>query len=289
MAVLRLLAVSEDGTQLLLAGDGETHRLPIDDRLRAAVRGERSRLGRTENEMESQLRPRDIQARIRAGESAESVAEAAGLPIERIRRFEGPVLAERGHVASLAQGTSLRRSGEGPSPALGDIVGTRVAAQGAKRDSADWDAWRREDGRWTVCVTWRVGDEQSAAHWVYDPVRRAVVADDDAARDLVDPLPATTRAPSPEAHLEREEARSFVPRLAAVPDAPGPAVEQGATAHADPDPLPLDEDTEPTTGSEPVPDGEPASARKAVGERRSNRRASVPSWDEIVFGSRRGE
>ena len=96
--------------------------------------------------MDSQLRPREIQARIRAGESAESVAEAGGIPVERVRRFEGPVLAERGHIASLAQGTSLRRAGEGPSPSLGEAVGQALTASGADGQSAAWDAWRRDDG-----------------------------------------------------------------------------------------------------------------------------------------------
>jgi hypothetical protein len=293
MAVLRLLAVSEDGTQLLLAGDGETHRLPIDDRLRAAVSGERSRLGRTESEMESQLRPRDIQARIRAGQSATSVAEAAGIPVERVRRFEGPVLAERGHVASLAQGTSVRRPGEGPSPALGDIVSDRVAARGVDPATADWDAWRRDNGCWTVQVSWQAGEERTQAHWVYDPVRRAVSPDDDVARELVDPVPQTTRQPSPETHLEREEARAFVPRLAAVPDAPAPAEatpEPEAEADVD-DAADGPADAEKATGTdEQSPHAETAApAKRGGGERRSSRRASVPSWDEIVFGSRRGE
>ena len=37
--------------------------------------------------MESALRPRDIQARIRAGASPDEVAEAAGVPVERIAAF----------------------------------------------------------------------------------------------------------------------------------------------------------------------------------------------------------
>ena len=70
---LRLVAVSEDGTYLVLAtaGRGTRFTLPVDDRLRAAVRGNFSRLGQYEIEVESPLRPKEIQARIRAGESAE--------------------------------------------------------------------------------------------------------------------------------------------------------------------------------------------------------------------------
>ena len=82
MPDLRLVAVSEDGAHLVLRGeDGKKYTLPVDERLRAAVRGDRIRLGQIEIEMESQLRPRDIQARIRAGATAEEVAVAAGLSV----------------------------------------------------------------------------------------------------------------------------------------------------------------------------------------------------------------
>ena len=81
MQELRLVAVSEDGTYLVLAGTGRGTRfmLPVDDRLRAAVRGQFSRLGQYEIEVENPLRPKEIQARIRAGETAESIAQAAGI------------------------------------------------------------------------------------------------------------------------------------------------------------------------------------------------------------------
>src|SRR5215472_16670892 len=110
MTELRVMAVTGDGDRLVLrAPDGQEFTLPIDDRLRAAVRGDRARLGQIEIELDSQLRPRDIQARIRAGATAEEVAEFAGLPVERVRRFEGPVLAERAFMAERAQNTQIRR------------------------------------------------------------------------------------------------------------------------------------------------------------------------------------
>jgi hypothetical protein len=87
MPELRVVAVSNDGTRLVLkAADSTEYTLPIDERLRAAVRGDRPRLGQIEIEVESHLRPRDIQARIRAGASAEEVAQLAGIPVDRVRR-----------------------------------------------------------------------------------------------------------------------------------------------------------------------------------------------------------
>ncbi|GAA3041375.1 hypothetical protein GCM10020000_20130 [Streptomyces olivoverticillatus] len=117
MPELRVVAVSNDGTRLVLkAADSTEYTLPIDERLRAAVRNDRARLGQIEIEVESHLRPRDIQARIRAGASAEEVAQLAGIPVERVRRFEGPVLAERAFMAERARKTPVRRPGENTGP-----------------------------------------------------------------------------------------------------------------------------------------------------------------------------
>src|SRR3954463_1014997 len=128
LAYLRLVGVSEDGTQLRLVDEeGAEHVLAIDDRLRAAVvptaptapppsRG-------TEKKMESALRPRDIQARIRSGETPEAVAQAAQTSVDKIMAFAAPVLAEREHIAQRAQRSSVRRrSGEGGARTLGDAV-----------------------------------------------------------------------------------------------------------------------------------------------------------------------
>ena len=97
--------------------------LPIDERLRAVALGQTSRLAQYEIEVESPLRPKEIQARIRAGETVEEIADAAGIAVERVRWFEGPVLAERANIADQAQTASVRRHGDAtPGPRLGEIV-----------------------------------------------------------------------------------------------------------------------------------------------------------------------
>ena len=124
MLHLTLAGLSEDNRRLLLVSDsGEEFTLDIDARLRAALRGEHARLGQLEITMESTLRPRDIQARIRAGETPESVAAAASTSLEKIMGYATPVLAERAHIADRAQRASVRRkAGEGSSKLLGDAV-----------------------------------------------------------------------------------------------------------------------------------------------------------------------
>ena len=96
MAQLRLVGVSEDGERLVLTDDdGVQHTIVIDERLRAGVNGHLSRLGQLTMALESRISPREIQNRVRSGESAEHVADSAGVPLERVLRFVGPVLRER--------------------------------------------------------------------------------------------------------------------------------------------------------------------------------------------------
>ncbi|MGH3335899.1 MAG: septation protein SepH, partial [Nocardioides sp.] len=86
--------MSDDGKRLLLVSDkGVEFTLDIDARLRAALRGDHARLGHLEIKMDSALRPRDIQARIRAGDTPEAVAQAAQTTVDRIMAFAAPVLA----------------------------------------------------------------------------------------------------------------------------------------------------------------------------------------------------
>ncbi|MCQ8772683.1 septation protein SepH [Streptomyces telluris] len=345
MPELRVVAVSNDGTRLVLkAADSTEYTLPIDERLRAAVRNDRARLGQIEIEVESHLRPRDIQARIRAGASAEEVAQLAGIPVERVRRFEGPVLAERAFMAERARKTAVRRPGENTGPLLGEAVAERLILRGAEKDTAQWDSWRRDDGTWEVLLVYRAAGEPRAASWSYDPPRRIVQAMDDEARALIgetddtpEPsfpfVPRIARLPRDrplDRSLDRQQAASSGPSsseadaepseeppakerdsltslLEAVPSFRGDMVvpETPSAAPAGDEPSDEPEAVEP-----PAPAASAGAAyadvlmpRSVAGHRdrlvgttdrqaeadgvRPGRRAAVPSWDEIVFGTRR--
>jgi hypothetical protein len=205
MQELRFVAVSEDGRYAVLAVPGRSARftLPIDERLRAVALGQTSRLVQYEIEVESPLRPKEIQARIRAGETVEEIADAAGIAIERVRWFEGPVLAERAYVAQQAQAASVRRLGDGapatPGPRLSEIVADRLKAVGSDPDEAQWDAKKRGDGSWLVQLTFISGGRLHEADWIFDPRRRHVMpADDNAARmSLPGGEPPQPAAPPP--------------------------------------------------------------------------------------------
>ncbi|WP_274563139.1 septation protein SepH [Streptomyces spiramyceticus] len=350
MPELRVVAVSNDGTRLVLkAADSTEYTLPIDERLRAAVRNDRARLGQIEIEVESHLRPRDIQARIRAGASAEEVAQLAGIPVDRVRRFEGPVLAERAFMAERARKTPVRRPGEntGTGPQLGEAVQERLLLRGADKETVLWDSWRRDDGTWEVLLVYRVAGEPHSASWTYDPPRRLVQAVDDEARSLIGEPTDADSAAAPEPSFP------FVPRIARLPrDRPldraldrqmerptAPEPEESTGSERDsltslleavpsfrgdmvvperPAPPPEPPTAEPATAQEPDSEEPPATAasagagsayadvlmpRAVAGHRdrltgttdrqaeadgvRPGRRAAVPSWDEIVFGTRR--
>ena len=205
MQELRFVAVSEDGRYAVLAVPGRSARftLPIDERLRAVALGQTSRLAQYEIEVESPLRPKEIQARMRAGETAEEIADAAGIAVERVRWFEGPVLAERAYMADQAQAASVRRLGESipstPGPRLGEIVNQRMTALGADPEDAQWDAKKRGDGSWLVELTFTSAGRLHIAEWVFDPRRRHVLpADDNAARmSLPGTEPLAPAAPRP--------------------------------------------------------------------------------------------
>ncbi|MDO5286070.1 MAG: septation protein SepH [Actinomycetia bacterium] len=190
----RLLGLTSDGALHVVTPDGEEISIVVDARLRAAVRGDRPRLGQLEIEMESQLRPREIQARIRAGESLEEVAQAAGVPAERIEAFAAPVLAERAHVVGVAQAAPVRRRGEAASTrGLEVTIGQRLRTASLTIDDVEWDSWKRGDGRWVVQAGYEVDGARQEALFTYDTGGRFSVAENDTARWLIEETEPTAR------------------------------------------------------------------------------------------------
>ena len=135
------------------------------------------------------LRPKDIQARIRAGASVEQVASAAGRRHRRVERFAHPVLLERSRAAELAT-ASHPVLADGPAVmTLLETVTTALVSRGLDPEATAWDAWRNEDGRWTVQLTWKAGRSDNVAHFRFTPGAHGGTATpfDDAAAELIDP------------------------------------------------------------------------------------------------------
>ncbi|MGW6005739.1 septation protein SepH [Oerskovia enterophila] len=183
MSELELVRVHEDGEHLVLAGpDGARFTLPVDDALRAAMRRDRAQLEQLRSQSPDVLPVREIQAQLRAGLSAREVAEKAGIPIEQVHRFEGPVLAEQEYV--VGQVLKNRAGHDEDSPTLGEVVSERLTARGVAEDDVEWSAARTHAGPWTVTALFLIGDRARSARWSYDPQNRTLHALEDEARWL---------------------------------------------------------------------------------------------------------
>ena len=326
---LTVAGVTPDGKRLRLAdAAGTEFTVDIDARLRAALGGEPRRperpvpqsSGKVESQMDSMLRPRDIQARIRAGETPESVAAAAKTTVEKVMPYAAPVLAEREHVAERAQRSSIRRpAGEAPGGArtLGDAITGHLHARNVDPEIVTWDAWRREDGRWSLTGPLLDPGPRGHGRAHLRPARQLRGARQ-RRRPLAGRRRRRTRRPSPSrrpayaasarcprssspsattcsasrracdraaqstldltdtAASVRDGLQTDQPLEAFLDDQPGldesELVEEAADAAA------LDEDPD-------LDDAEPP--RRPVKKTRG--RASVPSWDEIMFGGGKPE
>jgi len=184
MRPVRFVALSEDGQALVLADEvGRLLTLPIDDRFSTLMRPDRMMAVReAPSDQPPSLAPRDIQARIRSGESAEDVARIAGVPVDRVLRYAGPVLQERAMLAQHARRTRLKTSDKGAS--LADVVDARLGQHGVEMDKVSWDAYRRDDGTWRVVATWPSGKANATAVWELDKARQVVAPQDDMAHYL---------------------------------------------------------------------------------------------------------
>ena len=313
---LTLLGVTADGRRLRLADPhdpgGPEFTVEIDARLRAALGVQpatrpENPVPKVETQMDSMLRPRDIQARIRAGETPESVAAAAKTTVEKVMPYAAPVLAEREHVAERAQRSSIRRPAGEAAPATGhggrtlaEAITGHLHERNVDPEVIAWDAWRREDGRWALTGRFTIQGRDGLAELTFDQPGNFVVLDNDDARWLVGDVPDPVAEAEPEPGVRRlaavpaEDADqlrlgddvlgiSDEPIEAFLDDAPGvdetELVEEAADAAA------LDDDSDgDDSNSDPSLDEDlsPEPSRRPVKKTRG--RASVPSWDEIMFG-----
>jgi hypothetical protein len=185
MRPVRFVALSEDGQAMVLADEvGHLLTLPIDERMSTMLRPDRP-APRTETftpDEAPQLAPRDIQARIRSGESAEDVARIAGVPVDRVLRYAGPVLQERAMLAQQARRTRLKSSDRGAT--LAEVVDARLSQHGVELEKIAWDAYLRDDGTWRIVATWPSGRANATAVWEMDKARQLISPHDDMAQYL---------------------------------------------------------------------------------------------------------
>ena len=193
MRELHVVALSADGKHLVLsAKKGSlrgTYLVAVGSRLTKALNGdlrEPDEIVEPEPPAESALSPKEIQARLRAGQSPDRVARAAGVPVERITRFEGPVLSERAVILDAARAATFTRQRSGSSAApLGEAVAANLVAKGGGRPDADaWDTYRRADGRWVIRLEVPMRGRIRRCEWLWDPTTRTMTTSDPYAAGL---------------------------------------------------------------------------------------------------------
>ncbi|WP_353810090.1 septation protein SepH [Agromyces sp. SYSU T00194] len=169
MQELKVIGV-ENGALLAASDEGARFRIPIDDVVQSKLRQ-----SPPDSANSPRLAPREVQAHIRAGLSAEEVASLTGASLESIRRFEGPVLAEREHIVNSALSVPVHIEGEidpDAPPTFGSVIRDRLVKLGA--DGTRWASWKEEDRGWMVKLEFRADDIDHDARWGFEPRKRAL-------------------------------------------------------------------------------------------------------------------
>ena len=142
----------------------------------------------------SSLTPREIQARLRAGQTVGEVAIEAGVGPDWIDRFAAPVLAEQEAVMARALGARLHTPRRGPSDRTLEASVQRNLADRGVSLSADelrsgWSVGYLLDSEWLVRFSFVSKNRPSIAEWVYDTSSGALSSRNRLATELgfVDP------------------------------------------------------------------------------------------------------
>ncbi len=321
---------------LLLATDGGTEfRLPVTSSLSSQVRQANPDAG-----PQKRVSPKDVQARIRGGADAADVASALDVDVEYVRRFEGPVLAERAFILDAARRVPVTPADAESPDTFGEAIDAKLASGDAT--AVTWGSWKHAEHGWQVRVRYTASEVEHDAQWLFDPKTSTLTPDNGDAHRLSDTeeegiaprLRAVendhqaadgTRFDSgafrveqveeqqPEPEAAERPLRAPLPRIGAAPvedRSPGNETadllealrrrrgerEAAAFGEQQDEPrgtsisvvdIPLQGFDSPVSAPERG-DARPASAPDADArpDRKKRNRRSMPSWDEIVFGTR---
>lgn len=129
--------------------------------------------------------PREIQSALRGGRTAEEVAAETGEDLEFVRRFEGPVVAERDHVLDQALQVAVASGDIDPlakETTFGDALEARLQELGASEES--WFAWREGAGAWVVRLRFHAQGIDHVATWTFEARKAALTPRDKEATAL---------------------------------------------------------------------------------------------------------
>jgi hypothetical protein len=165
MQDLKVIGV-ENGAIVAVGDDGERFRIAVDDALQSKIRQVRQ-----QSSAEGvKLSPREVQAHIRSGMSAEDVSAVTGAPLDYVQRFEGPIIAEREHIVASALSVPVRTAVEvdplGEPDTFGSVIRDRLASLGVVGER--WASWKDSETGWIVKLEFTADEIDHDARWSYD-------------------------------------------------------------------------------------------------------------------------
>jgi hypothetical protein len=273
MTELRLDGKTEDGSHLSLVDtDGNNYSLRISDTLRATVNQPRLTSVPAIDAVET-ISVKEIQRRLRAGDSFEQIAREGQTTVDKVERFSGPIMQEREYILENARNLIMRKDIHRIDLTFREVVLAKLAARGVDTDEVSWNTWRQPDGTWHIELHYPNRDGNGIATWNFDLSRRALDASDDNGAWLIDEeapvrAPSTAMIYSEPSHPSRLEEVAPEPEIVRIADLLNAPEEKAETPR-----LAVIRETPSAADSQ---DGITA-------------RAKVPSWDEIMFGRKSEE
>ncbi len=277
MTDLRLTGKSEDGTHLsLVDGDGNSFALRISDTLRATIN--QPRLASVPASSET-ISVKEIQRRLRAGESFEQVAREGATTVEKVERFSGPIMQEREYILDRARELVMRKDAYRSDMTFADVVSAKLTPRGVDADEITWNTWRLPDGIWHIELHFPNRDGSGVATWSFDMARRALSATDSNGAWLIDEDAPTRTVATGLIHTE--------------PNHPSRYEEPVSQRTLPQSSLSRITDALDSLDSPEIPEAKIETPRLAVIRETPTAadsvdgitaRAKVPSWDEIMFG-----
>ena len=261
MTELRLTGKTPDGLHLALTNaDGEEFTVRISDTLRANVNQPRLTAVNSEDQSE-EMSVKEIQRRLRSGDSMEAIAREGNISVDKVKRFAGPILQERLFIINMVHEISLRKESVREDGEFLHVIEAKLAARGVDIDELAWQTWRASDGTWTIELMFPNRDGSGKAQWSFDQSKRTIAALDDNGRWLLGEDAPARRVESGIIHSDASHPSRIVESVTATPTVTEEPVRETPRLVAIRE-TPAAADTE---------DGIVA-------------RAKVPSWDEIMFG-----
>ena len=271
---LRLVGRSDDGNHIQFTDiHNRQFQARLSDSLRAAVNQPRLAAIKVDSG-EPITTVKEVQSRLRAGESMDAISRTTDWPLEKIEKFAGPILQERAFVIGQALKAPTRR--DASSPNLNETMTNQLTTHGVDLEEVEWNTHRRRDGLWDIALYYPNRDGQADAHWSFNTATGTLIAEDDSAKWIVGEAkearprtpaqglvyPTTNTGPAPRLVSVKEETVSIeVSETFELPDEND------------------DENQDAGFESDAVEDD--AESDGVV------KRVKLPSWDDIMFGGKK--